>query len=132
MKGHEMRIDLAGKRAVVTGGSRGIGRAIALACAEAGAAVSICARGAEALGRVRDEIAGHGVAAHAEACDIADGAALAAYIEKAAAALGGIDILVCNASGFGTADDEAGWQKSIDVDLLGTARAIRAAVPRSE
>ena len=127
-----MRIDLAGKRAVVTGGSRGIGRAIALACAEAGAAVSICARGAEALGRVRDEIAAHGVAAHAEACDVADGAALAAYIEAAAAALSGIDILVCNASGFGTSNDEAGWARSIDVDLLGTVRAIRAAVPYLE
>src|SRR5947207_1183732 len=124
-----MNIDLTGKRAVITGGSRGIGRAIALACAEAGAGVSICARGADGLDPVRAEITAHGVAAHAQACDVADGAALAAYIAAAAEALGGIDILVCNASGFGTTDDEAGWQRSIDVDLLGTARAIRAAVP---
>src|SRR5579863_3930229 len=130
--GRHMRIDLTGKRAVITGGSRGIGRAIALACAEAGAGVSICARGAEALAAVHDEIAARGVTAHAEGCDIADAAALAAYIEAAAAALGGIDILVCNASGFGTTDDEAGWQRSIDIDLLGTARAIRAAVPHLE
>jgi NAD(P)-dependent dehydrogenase (short-subunit alcohol dehydrogenase family) len=124
-----MQIELAGKRAVITGGSRGIGRAIALACAEAGAAVSVCARGAEGLVPVREAIAAHGLAAHAEPCDVADGAALAAYIASAAATLGGIDILVCNASGFGTTDDEAGWQRSIEVDLLGTARAIRAAVP---
>lgn len=124
-----MKIDLCGKRAVVTGGSRGIGRAIALACAAAGAAVSICARGEEGLARVRDEIAARGVAAHAVPCDIADAAALAAYIAAAAEALGGIDILVCNASGFGTTNDEAGWARSIDVDLLGTVRAIRAAIP---
>ncbi|MGE3784634.1 MAG: SDR family NAD(P)-dependent oxidoreductase, partial [Alphaproteobacteria bacterium] len=47
-------------------------------------------------------------------------------------ALGGIDILVCNASGFGTSNDEAGWARSIDVDLLGTVRAIRAAMPHLE
>src|SRR5216683_1244820 len=117
-----MKIDLSGRRAVVTGGSRGIGRAIALACAEAGASVSVCARGAEALDEVREAIAAHGVTAHAQSCDIADGAALAGYIEAAAAALGGIDILVCNASGFGTSNDEAGWARSIDVDLLGTVR----------
>ena len=127
-----MKIDLTGMRVVVTGGSRGIGRAIALACAEAGAAVSVCARGAEGLDPVRREIAALGVAAHAQACDIADAAALAGYIEAAATALGGIDILVCNASGFGTTDDEAGWQRSINVDLLGTARAIRAALPYLE
>jgi 3-oxoacyl-[acyl-carrier protein] reductase len=126
----DMKIDLSGKRAVVTGGSRGIGRAIALACAEAGAGVSICARGAEALAAVREEIAAFGVAVHAASCDIADEAALSTYIAAAGEALGGIDILVCNASGFGTSHDEAaGWARSIDVDLLGTVRAIRAALP---
>ena len=124
-----MKIDLSGRRAVVTGGSRGIGRAIALACAEAGAGVSICARGAEALAAVRKEIAAHGVAAHAASCDIANEAALSAYIAAAGEALGGIDVLVCNASGFGTSNDEAGWARSIDVDLMGTVRAIRAALP---
>ena len=127
-----MKIDLSGKRAVITGGSRGIGRAIALACAEAGAGVSICARNANGLAPVRDEIAARGVAAHAQPCDVADPQALASYIEAAAEALGGIDILVCNASGFGTSNDEAGWSRSIDVDLLGTVRAIRAAVHHLE
>ncbi|HTV44740.1 MAG TPA: SDR family NAD(P)-dependent oxidoreductase [Stellaceae bacterium] len=124
-----MKIDLAGRRAVVTGGSRGIGRAIALGLAEAGAAVSICARGAEALAETRAEIARLGHEAHAARCDLADAAAVAHYIAEAAAALGGIDILVNNASGFGTSDDEAGWERSIAVDLLATVRAIRAAQP---
>jgi 3-oxoacyl-[acyl-carrier protein] reductase len=124
-----VNIELGGKRAIVNGGSRGIGRAIALAFAEAGADVSICARGAEALERTRAELGRFGRAVHTAVCDLADGAAVARYIEAAAAALGGVDILVNNASGFGTSDDEAGWDKSIAVDLLATVRATRAALP---
>ena len=124
-----MKIDIAGKRAIVAGGSRGIGRAIALAFAEAGAGVSICARGAEALAATRDELARFGGIAHSAVCDLSDEAAIPRYIEEAAGALGGIDILVNNASGFGTTDDEAGWAASISVDLLATVRATRAAWP---
>jgi 3-oxoacyl-[acyl-carrier protein] reductase len=124
-----MKIDITGRRAIVAGGSRGIGRAIALAFAEAGAGVSICARGAEALAATRDDIARHGGIAHAAVCDLSDAAAIPRYIEEAAGALAGIDILVNNASGFGTSDDEAGWAVSISVDLLATVRASRAALP---
>ena len=127
-----MNIDLAGRRAIVAGGSRGIGRAIALAFAEAGAAVSICARGAERLAATREEIAKHGRTAHSATCDLADEAAVPRYIEEAAAALGGIDILVNNASGFGATDDENGWAVSISVDLMATVRAIRTALPHLE
>jgi 3-oxoacyl-[acyl-carrier protein] reductase len=127
-----VNIDLAGKRAIVAGGSRGIGRAIALAFAEAGAGVSICARGAERLAATREEIARHGGTAHSAVCDLADEAAVPRYIEDAAAALGGIDILVNNASAFGGVDDEAGWTSSVAVDLMATVRAIRAALPYLE
>jgi len=127
-----MNIDLKGKRAIVAGGSRGIGRAIALAFARAGASVSICARGADALEAARAEIATLGPIAHADTCDLADGEAIARYIPHAVEALGGLDILVNNASGFGSSDDETGWEKSLSVDLLATVRATRAATPYLE
>ena len=124
-----MNIDLSGKRAIVTGGSRGIGRAIALAFAGVGAHVSICARGVEALEAARTQIAAKRVTAHAATCDLAAGEAVARYIAEAVEALGGVDILVNNASGFGSTDDEAGWEKSLTVDLMATVRATRAATP---
>jgi 3-oxoacyl-[acyl-carrier protein] reductase len=124
--------DFQEKRVVVCGGSRGIGRSIALGFAEAGAAVSICARGAEALAATRAELAKLGHTAHAETCDLADGPAVGRYIAEAATALGGIDILVNNASGFGMSDDEAGWEASIAVDLMATVRASNAAIPLIE
>jgi 3-oxoacyl-[acyl-carrier protein] reductase len=124
-----MPFDFREKRAVVCGGSRGIGRSIALGFAEAGAAVSICARGAEALAATRAEIAKFGHTAHAASCDLGNGPAVGRYIAEAAGALGGIDILVNNASGFGMSDDEAGWEASLAVDLMATVRASHAAIP---
>ncbi len=123
-----MTFDFSGKRAVVCGGSRGIGRSIALALAEAGAAVSICARGTDTLEQTRDEIARHGHTAHAGVCDLADGAAIRHYIGDAAQALGGIDVLVNNASAFGSTDDEAGWSTSMAVDMMAIVHATQAAL----
>jgi 3-oxoacyl-[acyl-carrier protein] reductase len=124
-----MQIRLEGKRAVVTGGSKGIGRSIALAFADAGAAVSICARDRAALDATASELAARGVNAHAGECDLADKGAIARYVAGAAEALGGIDILVNNASGFGLADDEEGWARSLDIDVMATVRASQAAIP---
>lgn len=124
-----MELGLNGRRVVVAGGSRGIGRAIALAFGAEGAAVSICARGATALEATRSDIAALGGVVHAAACDLGDAPAIAAYIRAAAAALGGIDVLINNATGYGRADDEASWEASLSVDLLAAVRASREALP---
>ena len=118
--------DWTGKRVVVMGGSRGIGRSIALMFAQAGAAVAIGARGAEALARTKAELGGLG---YAGSVDLGDAAAIARFVPDAAAALGGIDVLVNNASGFGAADDEAAWAASVAVDLMAIVRASQAALP---
>jgi 3-oxoacyl-[acyl-carrier protein] reductase len=130
-----MEISFKGRSVVVAGGSRGIGRSIALAFAAAGANVSICARGEEALRATEKEMRTAkeaGASVHAAACDLADGEAIKAYIDSAAAALGGIDVLVNNASAFGRSDDEAGWAASIGVDLMAPVRASYAALAHLE
>ncbi len=122
-----MQIDLGGKRVVVCGGSRGIGRSVALAFAACGASVSTCARGADALDAVRSDLSQHGTTIHTAVCDLANAADIERYIAAAGTALGGIDVLVNNASGFGLGNDESAWTASIDVDLMATVRASTAA-----
>jgi 3-oxoacyl-[acyl-carrier protein] reductase len=124
-----MEVDVKGRRVVVCGGSRGIGRAIALGFAAGGASVSICARGAAALEATRAEMAAFGGIAHAGSCDLGSEPAIRAYIPAAAKALGGIDVLVNNATGYGWGDDEASWDSSVAVDLLAAVRASREALP---
>ena len=121
--------DFKGRRVVVCGGSRGIGRSTALGFAQAGAAVSICARSPGPLEATRAEIAVLGVTAHAAPCDLGDRAAVAAYVAAAGEALGGIDVLVNNASGFGSQDTEEHWAQGLSVDVMATVRATHAALP---
>ena len=124
-----MSLDFTGRRVVVCGGSRGIGRSTALAFAAGGAAVSICARGADQLEVTRKELAAHGHQAHAGVCDLGSEAEIRAYIAAAGAALGGIDVLVNNASGFGMTDDAAGWAAGFAVDVMAVVHASQAALP---
>ena len=120
--------DFAGKRVIVTGGSWGIGRASAHGFVRCGARVSICARNAQALEETRAALAALGPV-HAAVCDLSDAEAIAGYIAQAAGAMGGIDVLVNNASGFGRADDEAGWHTAFSVDMMSIVRASHAAEP---
>ncbi|ASK35722.1 SDR family NAD(P)-dependent oxidoreductase [Alloalcanivorax mobilis] len=121
-----MAFDFSGYRVIVAGGSKGIGRAIALGFAGAGARVSVCARNEEALQALREDAAAAGLELLTGRCDIGDKAALEGYLSDALSTLGGLDVLVNCASGFGRTDDEAGWAVSLDVDLMGTVRASHA------
>jgi 3-oxoacyl-[acyl-carrier protein] reductase len=124
-----MIIDFTGRKAIVCGGSRGIGRAIALAFASAGGDVSICARDPGALEETRAEIAGHGHLAHAAAADLSREDAVRGYIQAATEALGGVDFLVNNASAFGSSDDEKGWSSSLAIDMMAIVYATQEALP---
>ncbi len=123
-----MKFDFSGKRVVICGGSRGIGRSIAEAFVRDGASVAICARGKEDLDKAASELAKGGAKVHAAACDLADAESVKAYVKGAGNALGGIDILVNNASGFGHRDDEAGWAAGLSIDLMATVRASHEAI----
>lgn len=127
-----MDLGLKGRKVIVTGGSRGIGRATALTFAEEGADVAICARGADTLEATRSEIEALGVKAFAAPCDVGDADELAAFLDRAHEALGGVDVLVNNTSGFGVSDDEAGWKTGFDIDVMGSVRASWHVVPWME
>jgi 3-oxoacyl-[acyl-carrier protein] reductase len=122
-------LGLTGKGVIITGGSRGIGRAAALAFAREGAHVALCARGVEALERTAGEVRALGVKVHAATCDAGDATALAAFLDGAHWALGSVQVLINNASGFGVTPDEAGWRSAIDVDLMASVRASAQVAP---
>ncbi len=124
-----MKIDFSGRKAIVCGGSRGIGRAIALGFAQAGGDVSICARDPKALEETRSEIAALGRNAHAASADLAKGDAVRGYVRDAISALGGVDLLVNNASAFGSADDEKAWSANLAVDMMSIVHATQEALP---
>lgn len=127
-----MDLGLSGKCAVVTGGSKGIGRAIALGLAAEGAHVAICARSEEALRATEAELRARGGKVFAQACDVGNGDALDGFLDRARERLGGLDILVNNVSALGVGEDLAAWQTNIDLDLMASVRATQRIVPWME
>ena len=126
-----MDLQLKGKRALVTGASRGIGRAIAETLADEGCALALCARGEETLEKVAAQLRERGARVVAQPVDVTDSAALTAFVDSSAAELGGLDVVVSNVSA-GAAKTPDQWQKSLDGDLVPLVRLIEAAVPHLE
>ncbi len=127
-----MDLQLTGKVALVTGGSKGIGRAIAGAFADEGCGVAICARGEDALADARDALAAKGVPVYASRCDVGAREELAGFVAGAADALGRIDVLVNNASALADGEDEADWESGYRIDLMHTVRASGLVAPYME
>ena len=123
-----MDLGLQGKKALVTGATRGLGRAIAETLAREGVDVAICARTPEALPEDEQSLTSHDVKVFSRALDVGDGTALQSFITDSAEALGGLDILVSNPSG-GNGSDEAAWRVNFEVDVLGSVRSVEAAIP---
>ena len=124
-----MDLGLNGKHAVVTGASKGIGRAVADCFAAEGASVSICARNADEVVATVAALTAKGVAAYGRALDVADGPALSAWVTASAGELGGIDALVCNVSALAVGDSADTWEKSFRTDMMHTVNAVAAALP---
>jgi 3-oxoacyl-[acyl-carrier protein] reductase len=129
-----MDLGLQGLKAVVTGGTKGIGRAIAHTLAAEGAHVALCARNAEevaaTVAALQAEFAGQTISG--SVVDVADGPALAAWVQAGAQAMGGLDIVVANVSALAIAADDAAWQRGFEVDMMGTVRLVNAAMPYLE
>jgi 3-oxoacyl-[acyl-carrier protein] reductase len=124
-----MDLGLRGRNAVVLGGTRGIGRAIAGTLAGEGAGVAICARNADQVRDVVTDLQNLGVRVTGASVDITDGAALKSWIANAAQELGGIDMLFSNAGAMAQGGDAASWEQNFRLDVLGAVNAFEAAFP---
>lgn len=123
-----MDLGLEGRRVLVTGGTRGIGRAIVSGLLAEGAVVSFCARTAADV-TATVEAFGAGEAVSGRAVDVGDRAALESWVADSAERLGGVDVVVANVSALAIPDTAENWSTSFDVDLMGTVALVTAAMP---
>jgi 3-oxoacyl-[acyl-carrier protein] reductase len=124
-----MDLGLRGKKAVVTGGSRGIGRAICELLAEEGCDVALCARGKTGLEEAVAALASKRVKAYGGIVDVGNTKLLRGWVADAAGKLGGLDIFIANVSALAQAMDEESWRRSLEIDVMGTVAGVEAAIP---
>jgi 3-oxoacyl-[acyl-carrier protein] reductase len=127
-----MDLGLKGLRAVVTGGTRGIGLKIAETLASEGAHVAICSRNADEAKAVAARLSEKGNTTMGSCVDVSDGNAISSWVEQAASLFGGIDIVVANVSALAVGNDEESWKQGFNVDMMGTVRLVNAAMPYLE
>ena len=127
-----MDLQLKGRKALVTGGTRGIGRAIVETLVVEGVDVAFCARNADEIRAANAMMNASGANVFGAVVDIADAIALKAWVTQAAETMGGIDIVVANVSALSISSDDASWKQCFDVDMMGTVRLVDAAMPHLE
>jgi len=127
-----MDLGLRGKKAIVTGATKGIGRGVVDLLASEGVSVAFCARTAEEVAEAVSAIKRPDIEVFGEAVNVRDGDTYKAWLDRAAAALGGCDIFIPSVSAGGGMDSEKNWVKNFEVDMLHTVRGCEALMPHLE
>ena len=124
-----MDLKIKGKVAIVTGGTKGIGRAIVEAFTDEGANVAFCARNKDEVAETEKALVAKGVKAKGTVVDVGDAKALRAWVASTAKDFGGIDMAVANVSALAIPDEDDNWDTSFKVDLMGTVNLCKAVIP---